>query len=204
MNFDFTDEYVVDSELVDEIHYNANDQSLAIEFTSDVYFYENVPQSEVAALAAGEQYDGSVGRHYNFIFKHNYKANKKMNWSEVDYNRVNRATADATTDKGLDFDTADEPTKEFSLASQPVGNSDGPSLHVVADLPTTEYSLQPVGGRVAAATNGDQTYVVFFNEGRSYKPKGVNSVDEAVHALREVADMLDVEVNVEQVVVSFV
>lgn len=201
--FEYTDFADTDnSSFVDFVHYNSNDNSVAIEFTDDVYVYDGVSESDYRALVEAD----SVGAHYNTVFKHRYGPGTHLgSWKEVEYEEAKQVVSTPTTPKGLNFDTAETPTKEYSLASvSPIRSEPVLLDDVKVDEPTREFSLAPVGSRVASTTDGNETYEVIFNGGRSFTPKGnITSVDDAVWALNEIGDMLDVEVKVEKVVVTF-
>lgn len=102
-SFKYTDEYSVDSTVIDEVYYNANANTAVLDVSDYLYEYSNVSEKNIKALVDAD----SVGAYYNTTFKPVHGPGVLLGfWSKVDYQRVPLVTQPETT-------------KEFSLASVP-------------------------------------------------------------------------------------
>ena len=186
--FEFTDTQDVKSSAVDTLTYNENTRELVVDLHDDLYKYDGVPRSRFEQILHAP----SVGRDFHDL---------KKNYGPADYLGPYGSVTFVPVDK------ATKPT--FPPAAQPsvLASKSG----VATNVPTAStsasqtFSLTP---SVNVGTEGKATYTVDFvpagaDEPREYTAQGVDSVEEAIAALNEVADMLGVTLTVKGVYVEF-
>lgn len=176
------------SSLVDGIYYDENTQALTIDLNDDIYTYAKVPVDEFYTFVAA----ASAGKHYPYIKRTYGPAEKVGVWDEINFKRVNKPATDTVgTPKGLTDDT-------INVAV----NSNRPGLitgGTYVTNTTNTFSL------TAPETEAVLDHVVEFTVNGQEKAHTVKttSVDEAVGALNEIADMLDLTFVIKTVTVHF-
>lgn len=185
--FAFTDTTDVKSKAVDTLTYNKDTGELVIDWRNELYKYSGVDEYTFKAVVNGTYKNGttdaSVGRAAQRIKKDFGPGDYLGRFGEVKFVPASRAKAAPVT----------TPTQAKA------------TLHTSAPAVSPTYSLTPTN--VGSETTG-RTYTVEFNPAgttqvRKHTPKGANSVDEAVAALEEVANILGVALIVKGVYVAF-
>lgn len=184
--FYYTKSFETSSAVVDTAYYNENTGEVLLDLNDKMYLYQNVPSEAVALLVRGGEH-GSVGRHYNEVFKPAFGPAEHLGWyDDVETFQVVKEKTDTTapTPKGL-YTTPD--SIRISMAdSAYAGSAVGPHLTVAADNsdatpefslnvfdhsvsgspvtvedePTREFSLNLVTDEDEADTSGEDPYGV--------------------------------------------
>lgn len=182
----------VKSKAVDTLTYNENTRELVIDWHDDLYKYSGVPLETYKAVVAGTYKNGltdaSVGRAAQRVKKDFGPGDYLGKFGEVKF-----VKADAS-----------RPT--FPLAAQPATLATKAPTVATSVTAASTYSLTPSPAAPSVNVGSEVTYTVDFKangERREYTAAGVNSVDEAIAALNEVAQMLGVELTVTGVYVDF-
>lgn len=150
-NFEYTKAYETASSFVDVVYVNENDDYVVVELTNDFYKYKGVPAYAVSNLVGA----GSVGTHYNTVFKPAYGPGEHLGeWLEVDEVQVplNKPAGDVRKDLivgtiNVDNDLAN--VIAFPVAATLSANRDG------AVAPTKEFSLNVFDQTVSGAPIAD-------------------------------------------------
>lgn len=178
---DYTLDAYPASSLVDGIFYNEATEELTVDLNDDIYTYSNVPVDEFYTFTAAP----SAGKHYPYIKRTYGPAIKVGVWDDIEFRRVGKPVSDAVgTPKGL----------------TPATTTSNPGATFVTYTANT-FTL------TAPETETVRTHVVKFTNGAGGVEKvhtlKTTSVDEAVKALNEIADMLDLTFVIKSVTVNF-
>jgi hypothetical protein len=186
--FAFTHTQDVKSKAVDTLTYNERTGELVIDWHNDLYKYSGVPKNTFDQVLAGTYKNGltdaSVGRAAQRVKKDFGPGDYLGRFGEVKFVPAGSATA-----------VAPKPTQAKA------------TLHTSAPSVSPTFSLTP-SPSVNVGSESSTTYTIDFvpagtDEPREYTPEGVNSVEDALKALEEVANMLGVALTVKGVYVNF-
>jgi len=205
-NFDYTDVLLdVDSTLVDEIYYNANDKSMLVDLDDTVYHYTDVPVEVFEAFKASS----SKGRFYGRKIKSSYGPGTKVgHYTEVEAREVDKVKAPVLASVGA------APLPNWERPRDASGRFQSSGLRVktpepvapVTGLYTTLRTVDSTPG-VENVAGQTRTHVIAFTlKGKDrvkYHTVQANSVDEAVSLLSDAAEALDATFTVKEVTVKF-
>ncbi len=191
--FVFTDTQDVKSKAVDTLTYNENTRELVIDWHNDLYKYDGVPPETYKAVVAGTYKNGltdaSVGRAAQRV-KKDFGPGKYLGvFGAVKFTPEAKAKRTAVPSYSLSPSATASPAKVTNVGSEATNK---------------KFSLTPSPAVTKAGKS--TTYTVDFKangETREYTAKDATSVDEAVAAINEVAEMLGVELTVTGVYVDF-
>jgi len=180
--FGFTETHDVDSSAVDTLSYNENTQELVVDWHNDLYKYDGVSKERFDKVLNAS----SVGREAQSIKREFGPGEYLGRFGNVAF----------MPEKVKATSVGDEPAPVESQEQTPEGTE-------TAEVASDYFPLTV--GRVEVGSY--YTYTVDFEDengiDKDYTPKGVSSVDEAVQAVEEIADMLDKDFTIKGVYVSF-
>lgn len=168
-NFEYTKTFDVDSSLIDEVFYNANDNTVVLDVNNEMYRYSNVTLQAVEDLVNGKGYNGSVGAHYNSLFKKTYGPGEDLGgWYVVDGIKV-------------------PVQNDWSGTAVPKAMTTN-EARVDNNLPTVEYSLQPLADfkSDAEAVRSTVFFTIYGTGDKVFEYK--SNKDEVAEAVAEVND----------------
>jgi hypothetical protein len=177
----------VDSSVVYEAYYNADDRKLAVVLDSGWgYVYSNVPRLVYDDLVGGP----SAGRVYSTVVKRQYGPGEALGYVGYQDDGVFVNGYEA-----VDMNPVDAP--RFDLSSDGSGTAKG--LYVTERTKDSTVTLE-----APEPTARRKHVVVFDSDGVERRHTlFTESVDSAVATVNEIADMLDLSFNVKEVTVSF-
>ena len=195
VDFYYTKHFGVSSSLVDDVYYNENENFVVIDLDDAMYKYDGVTSEDVTALVKGADYDGSVGKQYNFVFKTKHGPGEYLGqWDDVDYD----LTAPIAKTGGVPKDL----TNATTISGQTVTGT-------LSSVPATkEFSLKtPPALKVVTSEDDSVSIRVHFRlDGSDEKYKydaDATTVDEAVEELNKYVSRLKARGVVTKVVVKF-
>lgn len=208
-DFTYTEEFYVVSSLIDSVYYNANDRTAVLDVNDRIYRYSDVDRDDVEALANGRDSNGSVGAHYNRVFKTKYGPGEYLgDYDEVDYDIV--PVEGKPTPKDLREDNSPEPSNRFAFVSEgsttewSLGTPDTASTATA----TKEYSLTlPEPASVVEDSDVESVVVTFTLEGfdREFEYEANSSdLTDAVEELHNHVKAFGAKGRVRKAVVTFV
>lgn len=174
------------SKAVDAVSYNENTQELVLDWAGALYKYSGVPLETYKKVVAGTYKNGltdaSVGRAAQRVKKDFGPGDYLGQFGQVQF-------------------VKDTTKATFPLAAQP--STLATKAPATQSTPAPTFSLSPsnVGSEKASAT-----YTVDWlvgGDAYEYTPEDVNSVDEAVKAVRTAAEALGLDIAVKGVYVEF-
>lgn len=189
-DFEFTHATAVESSAVDEVYYNANTQDLAVDLHDEVYVYHDVPKDRYESLVSAD----SVGRAFREVKQEFGPSEHLGNWGHVNYVLVNEETA---------WETPYITSGKISTAAvgTPKNLTYAPDAKVEDNASSGGYltlSPSPVSDTLR------EHRVTFEVDGRTRTHTlRTDSVDSAVEAVLEIAEMLDLTFRVKEVTVVF-
>lgn len=167
------------SEVVDDIWYNQNNETLFVDLDDAVYAYEGVPFSVYEEFTKAS----SLGRFYTSRVKGQYKSFYFGNAYALDEHEVKVKSAPVP--------------KNLTYAADAV----------VDGKPLSEGGLTPLAEKSGKHASALRTHKVSFVVGDDDKVRlhtlSATSVDEAVKVVESIAQMLDLEFNVKEVTTYF-
>lgn len=204
---EITKSFVVSSSLVDEIHFNENENFAVVDLNDELYLYRGVSADDVAALVRGE--NGSVGAYYNRHFKTKFGPGEHLgHWEDWDFETVSVNKDSAGTPKGLTttagtvYIAPTDETPQYSLGdiSVPVSNGVSTKEYSLAEIPSTNTGVD-------AGSENTKTTVYFTLDGVDgkvfeYNASAVDTYD-AVDELNDYVSRIGTRGKVRKVVVEF-
>ena len=201
-----TKSFTVSSTLVDQVHFNENENYAVVDLNDELYLYRGVSADDVAALVRGE--NGSVGAYYNRHFKTKFGPGEHLGtWDDWEFETVpvNKDTAGTpkglTTTAGTVYTAPTAETPQYSLGDISVPVSNGVS--------TKEYSLAEIPSTTGVDAGGENTTTtVYFTldgvDGKvfEYNASAVDTYD-AVDELNDYVSRIGTRGKVRKVVVEF-
>jgi len=187
---EYTHAESLDSSAIDEALYNENTRELTLDLNGNYYRYPNVPKHVWEALLEAP----SAGRFYRETVKKNYgpaESLGSLNWDEFNEVKIE----DKTTE---------------NVIHVPANRWGGYAVGTPKDLKVTDDTVVTTTTNVfnltAAAPSADvRKHAVTFevNGVRRTHNLKAESVDEAVQAVNDIADMLSLTFVVKEVTVYF-
>lgn len=203
--FNYTRHFDGDSSLVKNVYYDSDTEECVVDLGDNIYKYSGVP------VRAFNDFDDAIsrGRYYN-VFKRTYGPGEYLGGSyDVDFvasvvampvsperaNAYSRPEAYVSNNNyyatggyiGTPKDL--KVTEDTVVDGERVGNSSGASVHY---------------GLTAPVSNVRRHAVTFeVNGAKRVHTLKVESVDEAVDAVEQIADMLDLEFDIKECTVYF-
>lgn len=202
MTFEYTSKQTdFDSSLVEEAYYNTQDKTLAVVlYGGSTYKYSNVPPHVYVDFR--EAY--SPGAYYNAWVKNRYPSEYLGYMNNEDSFFVPRSAGYSLLDGGSTSQGVWVTPKSNTEAAQPA-YFDVHGRPVVSTAGEVETNVFPLSTPVTTK----RKHVVNFHLADGDNVQGVTrkhtleaaSVDEAIEAVRNIADMLDLEFYIESVTV---
>jgi len=179
------------SELVDEVYYNENTGDLYVDLDTAIYKYSNVPAGTADAFEAAD----SAGEFYNLTIKREYGPGENLGtWVNANYDEVEVLPKKVQT---LDLTAPYDGELVTSGRALPITTTNG------------RFSLKPFADeKTAVVVEGvEREYIVTFEvdglvDFRRHTLKSF-SVDEAVKAVLDLGNMLDLAFVVREVTIKF-
>lgn len=185
-DFTYTKNISVDSALVDDIYVNENENYVVLDLNDEMYLYLGVPEDAISALARGEGYGGSVGRHYNYVWKGKYGKGEHLgNYDDVDFTRVAKVPAAVGSPKGLS-----EPNVVNAYSGGSVSTIPTPYATERQGNPgeTREFSLvtpEPVAPVKAEGVTSTVYFTLNGSNGTYEFPSDKTTVEDAIAEVNE-------------------
>jgi hypothetical protein len=207
-NFEFTKDYPsIDSSAVDDLYYNANDNTLVIDWDDEMYRYSDVTEAEADAVADGTygNANGSVGRAAQALKVSKGQGEYLGNWIDVDFDKV-VVKEKVLAGNGLVAKNLADATREYSLQTPRRLATEA----VADESPTKEFSLQTPHLTVVPDNDAlaDVTFTVVFSLGsssgeREYVADTTEGMAEAIEELHDYISRVGLSGKVVRVVAEF-
>lgn len=171
----YTDHYEPDSSLIWDVWYNAADQTATVNLEGVLYKYTEVPETAVSYLVDAV----SPGREFRH-FKNEYGPSQKLGYeSEVSKVRAQASAYPGVVPKNLTY------APDARVTDVTLHTSDPKTVPLKTGVAPEPTSLPKRTHTVHFESNGSRTYTL-----------EASSVEQAVEALQEVANMLGVSAKV--------
>lgn len=190
-NVEYTEEFNTVSSLVDDVYYNDNDKTMAVDLNDQIYRYNGVPRSVFEAFREAP----SKGRFYTANVKRAYGPGEALGWYDnIVFNKVSNNTTSLGNVSPVRVSGVGTP-KGLTYAPDAIISDNRTSAVSMFSLATNTPNVEP------AVRKHTVTFLV--NGQPKVHTLTAKDVDEAIAVVKELGDMLDLTFVIKEVTVYF-